>query len=99
LPEPQRDALDAVFGLADRPVPDRFLVALATLGLVAEAAADRAGGRPVWWLVDAERAARALAPRLRRGDLLVTIGAGDIFRLAEALVEDGGEGEAEDGVG
>ena len=56
--------------------------------MVAAAAADRAGGRPVWWLPDAEVAARALAPRLGEGDLLVTIGAGDIFRLAEALVED-----------
>jgi UDP-N-acetylmuramate--alanine ligase len=57
---------------------------------VARAAADRAGGRPVWWLVDTERAERALAPRLREGDLLVTIGAGDIHRLAEALVDDPG---------
>jgi UDP-N-acetylmuramate--alanine ligase len=55
---------------------------------VARAAADHAEGRPVWWLVDAERAERALAPRLRDGDLLVTIGAGDIYRLADALVED-----------
>jgi UDP-N-acetylmuramate--alanine ligase len=54
---------------------------------VAEAVADHAGGRPVWWLLDAERAERALAPRLRDGDLLVTIGAGDIFKLADALVE------------
>jgi UDP-N-acetylmuramate--alanine ligase len=54
---------------------------------VARAAADRAGGRPVWWLGDAERASRALGPRLGNGDLLVTIGAGDIFRLAESLVE------------
>ena len=53
---------------------------------VARAAADRAGGKPVWWLVDAERAASALAPRLRDGDLLVTMGAGDIYRLAERLV-------------
>jgi UDP-N-acetylmuramate-alanine ligase len=53
---------------------------------VARAAADRAGGKPVWWLVDADRAASALAPRLREGDLLVTIGAGDIYRLAERLV-------------
>lgn len=52
---------------------------------VAEAVAERAGGRRVWWLCDAERAAAALAPRLGDGDLLVTIGAGDIFRLAEAL--------------
>jgi UDP-N-acetylmuramate--alanine ligase len=54
---------------------------------VAEAAADRSGGRPVWWLVDAEKAERAFAPRLEEGDLLVTIGAGDIFRLAEGLVK------------
>jgi UDP-N-acetylmuramate--alanine ligase len=52
---------------------------------VARAAADRAGGRPVWWLGDADRAARALAPRLNEGDLLVTLGAGDIFKLANAL--------------
>ena len=54
---------------------------------VAEAAADRGGGRPVWWLVDADRAAAALGPRLEEGDLLVTIGAGDIFELAERLAE------------
>ena len=54
---------------------------------VARAAADHAGGRPVWWLVDAKRAERALGPRLREGDLLVTIGAGDIYRLADALVD------------
>jgi UDP-N-acetylmuramate--alanine ligase len=53
---------------------------------VARAAADHAAGRPVWWLVDAERAAAALGPRLGEGDLLVTIGAGDVHRLAEAMV-------------
>jgi UDP-N-acetylmuramate--alanine ligase len=52
---------------------------------VAQAAADRSGGRPVWWLVDSERAESALAPRLGEGDVLVTIGAGDIFQLAERL--------------
>ncbi|HEX5760970.1 MAG TPA: cyanophycin synthetase, partial [Thermoanaerobaculia bacterium] len=45
---------------------------------VAVAAADRAGGRPVWWLPQAERAASALGPRLAEGEILVTIGAGDI---------------------
>ena len=53
---------------------------------VAEAAADRAGGRPGWWLRDAERAEAVLAPQLRDGDLVVTLGAGDVFRLADALV-------------
>ena len=56
--------------------------------LVAAAAADRAGGRPVWWLPDAAQAAAALGPRLGEGDLLLTIGAGDIFKLAEQLVEE-----------
>ena len=61
--------------------------------MVAEAAAERAGGRPVWWLPDAEQAAAgARRRRLGEGDLLITIGAGDIFKLAEALVDGGGEG-------
>jgi UDP-N-acetylmuramate--alanine ligase len=55
--------------------------------MVARAAADRAGGKPVLWLRDRERAAATLRSRLREGDLLVTIGAGDIHLLAEALVE------------
>jgi UDP-N-acetylmuramate--alanine ligase len=57
---------------------------------VARAAADRMGGRPVSWIPDPGRAAGALAARLVPGGVLVTIGAGDVFRLAEALVEDGG---------
>lgn len=56
---------------------------------VARAAADHAAGKAVWWLGDAETAARALGPRLRPGDLLVTIGAGDIHLLATDLVAGG----------
>ncbi|MSO40545.1 MAG: UDP-N-acetylmuramate--L-alanine ligase [Solirubrobacterales bacterium] len=59
--------------------------------LVAEAAAESAAGRTVWWLPKAEDARSALGPRLGPDDVLITIGAGDIFRLAEALVA-GGEG-------
>jgi UDP-N-acetylmuramate--alanine ligase len=54
---------------------------------VARAAADHAGGRPVLWLRDLQTAESVLAPRLGEGDLLVTIGAGDVFRLGEALVQ------------
>jgi UDP-N-acetylmuramate--alanine ligase len=57
---------------------------------VAQAAAEQMGGRRVWWLPTAEAARAALTPRLEPGEILVTIGAGDIFRLGEALV---GEGE------
>ncbi|MGA6946298.1 MAG: cyanophycin synthetase, partial [Solirubrobacterales bacterium] len=59
--------------------------------MVAAAAADHAGGRRVWWLPTADLAAQALRPRLREGDLLVTIGAGDIHKLADALVNGGHE--------
>jgi UDP-N-acetylmuramate--alanine ligase len=62
---------------------------------VARAAADRMGGRPVWWLPESEAARRALAARLDDGPagaepgILATIGAGDVFRLGEALAEEG----------
>jgi UDP-N-acetylmuramate--alanine ligase len=64
---------------------------------VAQAAAERAGGRPVWWLPESEQALRALADLLDHnqavapdGQVLVTIGAGDVFELGESLVEGGG---------
>ena len=41
LPDPQQQALRAVLGLSAGPAPDRFLVALAVLGLLSEVAGVR----------------------------------------------------------
>src|ERR1700739_2891927 len=41
LPAPQREALRITFGLHEGPVPNRFLVGMAVLSVLAEAAADR----------------------------------------------------------
>lgn len=40
LPDPQRNALEAAFGLREASAPDPFLVGLAALGLLTEAAGD-----------------------------------------------------------
>src|SRR3954452_11744841 len=54
--------------------------------LVARATADAAHGRPVWWTPTQDDAERALAAILGPGDVVITIGAGDVDRLAGRLV-------------
>jgi UDP-N-acetylmuramate--alanine ligase len=100
---------DEVFVLDVYPAREEPVGELAGVsGLwVARAAAERAGGRPVWWLPEAATARRALVDRLDRGDrirtgnhldpdrkgtgpVLVTIGAGDVFKLGESLLGEEG---------
>ena len=55
---------------------------------VARTVADAAAGRPVWWVPDIGDAAAALAAELGEGDVLLSLGAGDVDRLAAALAGD-----------
>ena len=85
LPEPQRDALSTAFGLMSGPPPDRFLVALAALGLLSEAAAKQ----PLLCVTDnaqsLDRAsAQALAFAARRLD---TESVGMLFATSDASTE------------
>jgi UDP-N-acetylmuramate--alanine ligase len=62
--------------------------------LVAQAAADAAGGRPVHWLPTFADAEPVLLDLLGEGDLCVAMGAGDIDGLGRRLVEGAGARDA-----
>jgi UDP-N-acetylmuramate--alanine ligase len=75
-----------VYPAREKPVGDLSGVS----GLdVARAAADRLGGGKVRWAPSLEAARAALEPALGPGDVLVTIGAGDVFKLSEELTAEG----------
>jgi UDP-N-acetylmuramate--alanine ligase len=56
---------------------------------VADAVADAAPGRRVVWARSLDGAVAALADRIGAGDVVVTIGAGNVFEVADDLVEAG----------
>ena len=104
LPVPQREALRTAFGLSAGPVPDRFLVGLAVLGLMSETA----GERPLLCMVDDQQwldraSAQALGFAARRlaADPVGLVFAArvpgkDVAGLPELVVEGLAEGDAEE---
>jgi DNA-binding CsgD family transcriptional regulator len=102
LPVPQREALRTAFGLSGGPVPDRFLVGLAVLGLLSETA----GERPLLCMVDDQQwldraSAQALGFAARRlaADpvglvFAARVSGKDVAGLPELVVEGLAENEA-----
>jgi AAA ATPase domain len=107
LPDPQRQALDVVFGLRSGEPPDRFLVGLAALSLLADAAREQ----PLLCVIDDaqwldQTSAQALGVMARRllGEPVALVVAarepGVEFRgLPELLVGGLGEADARDLLG
>jgi UDP-N-acetylmuramate--alanine ligase len=56
--------------------------------LVVGALAERRPGLPLAWTPTVEQGARFLAGRVRSGDVVLTLGAGDVDRAAELLLEE-----------
>jgi len=102
LPGPQREALRTAFGLAAGPVPDRFMVGLAVLGLLSETAAER----PLVCMVDDQQwldrasaqalgfAARRLAAEPVGLVFAARVPGKDVAGLPELVVEGLAEGDA-----
>ncbi len=83
-------AADAVAVLDVYPARERAAEHPGVSGLlIAEAAADAAAGRPVYWLPELDAAASVLARVLEQGDVCVVMGAGDVDALARALADRG----------
>ena len=56
--------------------------------LIADAAADARPGMPVGWAPALEEAARLLARHARPGDVVLTVGAGDVDRAVPLILEE-----------
>lgn len=72
-----------------REVPEGPLAGVSGMDILRETV-DRNGGRGAWWAPDLETAGRAIRKIASDGDLVVTIGAGDVSGLAGRLVKEGG---------
>jgi DNA-binding CsgD family transcriptional regulator len=102
LPDPQRGALGVAFGLGDGPAPNPFLVGLAVLGLLSEAAEQQ----PLLCIVDdaqwldgaSARALAFVAQRLLAERIALVFAIrdpdGDLARLPQLRVEPLGHRDA-----
>ncbi|GAC1320525.1 MAG: UDP-N-acetylmuramate--L-alanine ligase [Thermoleophilaceae bacterium] len=78
---------DLVTVLDVYPARERAADFPGTSGLmIARATADAAAGRRVLWTPSETEAVRLLRAELHDGDILITMGAGDVDRVAEGLV-------------
>ena len=102
LPGPQREALRTAFGVSAGPVPDRFLVGLAVLGLVSEVAAERplvCVVDDVQWLDRASVQALGFVSRRLAADpvglvFAARVAGAELAGLPELVVEGLAEGDA-----
>jgi UDP-N-acetylmuramate--alanine ligase len=75
-------AVTSIYPAREEPVPG------VEGTLVVEELASERPGMPVGWMPGLEDAARYLARRARPGDLVLTIGAGDVERVGPLLLEE-----------
>jgi len=75
-------AVTKVYAAREEPVPG------VEGSLVAQALAAERPGMAVAWTPELEDAVRFLVRRARAGDLVLTIGAGDVERAGEMLLEE-----------
>ena len=69
-----------IYGAGEEAIP----------GICGEAlyqAIKRRGHLEVEFIPDKKKIARQLVPKLRPGDIVLTLGAGDIYRVGEEIVE------------
>jgi UDP-N-acetylmuramate--alanine ligase len=75
-------AVTRVYAAREAPVPG------VEGNLVVEELASERAGMPIGWMPELEDAVRFLARRARPGDLVLTIGAGDVERAGPLLLEE-----------